>query len=277
VKTKLLTVGRREDGAPLVEFLARRLHISRKKAKALLDARSVFVNRRRTWMARHALQHGDGVEIIEPETPPPRKARLEVLYEDDDYAIVNKKAGTLSNGPGSVEAHCRAEWRIQSLSAVHRLDRDTSGCLLLGKNSRAVEKAIALFRSHKVAKSYHAIAAGKLDRKKMTLNTPIQGRRAVTHVNCLDAGKEASHLQVKTETGRTHQVRKHLASTGHPVLGDRHYFPKVPQTSKSMKIGRQMLHASQLAFESPVTGRKIVAKAPLPHDFRACLKKYGLT
>ena len=131
--------------------------------------------------------------------------------------------------------------------------------------------------TRKVTKSYHAIAAGRIDRKTRRLDAPIDGHRAVTHVHCLDSNRGASHLLVRIETGRTHQIRKHLASTGHPVLGDRHYLPKTPQTPKSVRIGRQMLHASQLAFENPVTGRKVVVKAPLPHDFRACLKKYGLT
>jgi 23S rRNA pseudouridine1911/1915/1917 synthase len=270
-------VGRSEAPVLLVRFLAARLGLSGKKAKALLDGRHVFVNRRRVWMAHHELQTGDRVEVPRAAPRKPVDLRTRTLFEDDHYVVINKPAGTLANGEGSIEELLRTRLRCPALAAAHRLDRDTSGCLLLAKTPGSLEGAVRLFRERRVRKRYHAIVHGALEGKEQTIKTPLNGQEAVTRIRLLDARKAASHLQVAIDTGRTHQIRKHLASIRHPVIGDRYYGIRLPATRQSITVGRQMLHASSLDFEHPVTGRRVRAKAPLPRDFRQCLRSFRLT
>ncbi len=266
-----------EGGMALIEFLARKLGSSKNRAKDLLNARNVFVNRRRVWMARHELNAGDVVQIT--EAVPERKAppRFDVLYEDDDYLVVNKRSGMLSNDFDSVESWLREQLGIPELAAAHRLDRDTSGCLLLAKNAKAFKAVVELFRAQEVKKVYHVVAAGRVEPREQEITIPINGEKAVTKIRTLDSNSRATHLQARIDTGRTHQIRKHLSAIRHPVIGDRFYGTRLPVTDESLKIGRQMLHASTLEFVHPATRRRVYAKAPLPRDFRNCLKMYGLT
>lgn len=276
MKTVEFTVSSKEE-ISLLNFLAIKFDISKKKAKDLLNARNVFVNRRRIWMAQHSLRQGDKVEILQPTVTSEAIDRFTILFQDDDYLIVDKKAGILSNGMNSVEDHLRTQLGLPHLAAAHRLDRDTSGCLLLTKNVRAFESVLSLFRGRCMKKSYHAIVAGRLTPPMQTITTPLEGRRVVTRIKTLNSSAEASHLLVEIETGRMHQIRKHLVSIHHPVLGDKYYGTKTPATDKTLKIPRQMLHASGLEFDHPTTGRKVKANSPLPRDFRNCLKMFRLT
>jgi len=275
MKTRQLTVAGGEDGADLLTFLARSLGVSRKKAKRRLDDRNVLVNGRRIWMAHHLLRAGDRVTCVEsgPSTPP---AAPVPLYEDEDYLIVNKPAGRLSNGPDSVESRLRAQPKFADLKAVHRLDRDTTGCLLCARHAAAFREAVALFRQGAVRKMYHCIVEGALRSPARTLRAPIERQRAVTHIRTLRASRQASHLQARLETGRTHQIRKHLAAIGHPVIGDRRYATRPRATPAALSAQRQMLHAAAIEFRHPRTGRPVRAHAPLPADFRRCLKALRL-
>jgi len=284
MKTIEFTVSPKEEMS-LLNFLAIKLDISKKKAKDLLNARNVFVNRRRIWMARHSLKRGDKVGILQPTVTSgtidrlavqARHERFTILFQDDDYIIVDKKAGILSNGMNSVEDHLRAQLGLPHLTAAHRLDRDTSGCFLLAKNVRAFENVFLLFHGRCMKKTYHAIVAGRLTPPMQTIITPLEGRRAVTRIKALDSSAEASHLLVEIETGRTHQIRKHLVSIHHPVLGDKYYGTKTPVAYKTLNIPRQMLHASGLEFDHPTTGRKVKANSPLPRDFCNCLAMFRL-
>lgn len=276
-KTLQHTVRPAEAGLSLIDFVAIRLAISKRQAKDLLNTRSVLVNRHRVWMARHGLKPNDIVEVQEPEGTPVVPDRLESLYEDDDYLIVDKRPGMLSNGLNSVESTLRVHLHLPSLVAAHRLDRDTSGCLLMAKSAQAFDNVLPLFRRHEVKKTYHVIAAGRVEDSEQIITVPIDGEMAVTRVRTLDANKEASHLIVTIDTGRTHQIRKHLDHIRHPVIGDRHYGTRRAASDKSLKVGRQMLHASSIDFAHPITGRRVFAKAPLPRDFRNGLCTFGLT
>ena len=266
-----------EAGMPLIDFLAVRLAISKRQAKDLLNSRSVFVNRRRVWMGKHELRPNDNVEVQEPEGTPVVPDRLETLFEDDDYVIVDKRPGMLSNGLNSVESSLRAHLHLPALAAAHRLDRDTSGCLLLAKSAKAFDDVLPLFRRHDVKKTYHVIAVRRVDPPEQTISVPVDGERAVTHLRTLDANREASHLQVTIDTGRTHQIRQHLDHIRHPVVGDRHYGTRLAASDKSLQVGRQMLHASSIEFAHPLTHRRVFAKAPLPRDFRNALRAFNLT
>lgn len=280
MKTAQYIVRQDETTMSLLAFLADRLDISKKKAKHLLNARNVFVNRRRIWMARHPLKQHDKVEIVDILEPADRarsRNRSTILFEDDDYLIINKRAGIVSNGPNSLEDRIKAQFDLPLLSVAHRLDKDTSGCLLFAKHKRSLESVLPLFRRHRVKKCYHVIASGRLRPSVQTITTPIEGRRVITHLKTLDSNKDASHLVVTIQTGRIHQIRKHLDSIRHPVLGDRHYETASRLPQKVLHIGRHMLHASKLEFDHPATERKVRVKAPLPRDFRSCLKRFRLT
>jgi len=260
----------------LQDFLAHHLGWSRNKAKALVDSRNVFVNGRRIWMARHALHPGDVVEVpFQPGASQPPDA-VSVLFANRDYVVVDKPPGLLSNGPDSLETDLRRDLGIEALVAVHRLDRDTSGCLLLAKRQESFDRAVDLFKQHRILKLYQAIAAGRLRGPEQTLDKPLDNEPAITHLQVIDSSPLASHLKVRIDTGRTHQIRKHLEGIGHPILGDKAYGTRRVLPAELRHVERQMLHAATLQFESPLDGEKIRVTAPLPGDFTACLGILGL-
>jgi 23S rRNA pseudouridine1911/1915/1917 synthase len=277
MSTRPLIVSPAEAGMPLDIFLARRLKISRKQAKRLLDERLVFVNRRRVWMARHPLEPRDEVEIpAAAAAASSKEAPIPLLYRDADYVIANKPPGLPSNGANSVEEVLRRVLGQPTLEAVHRLDRDTSGCLWLALNPAARLAATSLFKDKQVTKTYHAIVEGRVSAGGVMITTPLDGQPATTHVKVLASTPRASHVKVLIETGRTHQIRKHLASIRHPVLGDKSYLTRAIADDRLRRAPRQMLHASGLAFRHPGTGRTVRLKAPLPGDFKGMLGALGL-
>lgn len=269
-------VQKAQAGKPIQDFLSEWLGLSRNKAKALLDSRQVHLNGHRIWMARHTLRAGDVLEAPLQTAPPQAQARAAILYNGADYVVADKPAGRLSNGPESLEAELRRVLGIDSLAAVHRLDRDTSGCLLLAKRQDAFDRAVDVFRQHRILKVYHAITAGRVPGPEHTVDSPLDREPAVTHLRVLDSSPLASHLSVKIDTGRTHQIRRHLEGIGHPVLGDKTYGLRHVMPPELRHIERQMLHAATLQFESPFNGEKIRVTSPLPGDFAACLKRLRL-
>jgi len=276
MKTERFEVGSGEAGTTLLDFAAARRGCSRNAAKRLLDARVVFVNRRRTWMARHVLRAGDTVEIAAETGAPARGAPLVVLLAEGPYIVVDKPPGVVAVGPASVEERLRAQRDDPRVTALHRLDKDTSGCMLFATRPRVRDAMIGLFRQRQVSKIYHAVCAGRVGGDRRTLRGRLDGKSAITHLEVLSANRAASHLAVRIETGRTHQIRKHLSALGHPVLGDPAYGTRAAQTDRGMRVPRQMLHAASIRFRCPQTGQAIVAKAPLPGDFRACLRAFEL-
>jgi len=264
-----------EDGMILLDFLAGELDLSKRKAKNLLDSKRVFVNRAPVWMARHKLRAGDTVETT-GGTAPRSAAAVRILFQDANYLVADKPSGLLSNGGNSLEAQLRQTRNEPGLLAVHRLDRDTTGCLLFARSREAFDAAVAEFKAHRVRKTYHALVAGRFNVSRFRINRPIDGQRAETVVQTLDSNQEASHVSASIETGRTHQIRRHLALMGHPVLGDLQYGARMPASDKMMKIPRQMLHAAGIELTDPATCRRITAGAPLPPDFRNCLRLYRL-
>lgn len=277
-----------EAGAPLLAFLAEQMQLSNRQAKALLDARKVFVNGQRVWMARHRISPRDRVEIQEVVPACPAVTAQSVLFESPDYLIANKPPGILANvyppqaappatkGPNSMEESLRRELHNPALLAVHRLDRDTSGCLLFAKSAEALALVRPLFVKRQIRKLYQAIVCGCLGAQAREITCRIDGQSARTCVKTLRTNKWASHLQIELETGRTHQIRRHLLAIGHPVLGDQQYGTKRALSPRELAVPRQMLHAAELSFYHPVTGQLIRARSPLPDDFKACLRQFGL-
>ena len=304
-----LTVGRPDSGKSLLDYLATRFGLSRRAAKALIDGRSVWVNRRCVWIAHHALKTGDLVEVLKglnglngskglkgfngskglkgfngskglkgPKDSNGAKSHIRVLVELKDFVVADKPAGLLSNGgPGSVEAILREQLGEPNLQAVHRLDRDTSGCLLFARSYAAYLAAVEVFKTHRVRKEYRAIVVGKFPYVHQRIDAPLDGQPAVSHVLREVAGPDASFLKVRIDTGRTNQIRRHLASVRFPIVGDRTFGLKHARDPRLMAVPRQMLHAAALELPDPVVkGGTIKAHSPLPADFRATLKLFGM-
>jgi len=249
------------------------------------------------------LQPGDQLLISPPQPAPvnliPQDIPLDVAYEDEDVIVVDKPVGMVVHpAPGHPDGtlvnallyHCK-----NSLSGingelrpgiVHRIDRDTSGLLIAAKNDRAHLALAAQLQDHSLFRLYHAVAVGVFRENSGTVNAPIgrhktdrkrmavtpDGREAVTHWQVLDVGNGYSHIICRLETGRTHQIRVHMAYIGHPLLGDMVYGAKKPVPG----LAGQCLHAAQLTFTHPSTGERITVEAPLPDWFQAVLKRYEL-
>ncbi len=272
------TVSVGEQNQELVEFLANRLRTSRKGARRLLDARVVFVNSKRVWMARHVLRAGDEVEVNAPAAAASNTGRpIPLLFQDNTCVVADKPSGITANGPDSLETRLRSRMRRPELIAVHRLDRDTSGCLLCAATAASKQALVELFESRRITKTYHAIVSGRIPKDLREITAPIEGKTAITRLTLLSANRLASHIKLSIETGRTHQIRKHMASIRHPVLGDKVYLTRTQPDPELRRIPRQMLHASSLAFRHPVTGELVRARSPLPPDFTTCLKMLKLT
>lgn len=270
-----LTVQREEAGMPLVDFLAGRLEVSGRKARARLDARYVFVNDRRIWMARHPVRAGDRVEVrAGPE--PGKVETVHILHRDEHLLVADKPPGVLSVGSDSLEARLRRQLDVRTLEAVHRLDRDTSGCLLLAVDTRTRDTLVGAFTARAVDKTYRTIVAGRMVREQQRIERSLEGRTALTELRVIKANERASYLSVRIATGRTHQIRKHLAGIHHPVLGDRQYFTAPQRDPLLRDIPRQMLHAFAIALEHPATGKPLRVEAPLPEDVVAALHRLRL-
>ncbi len=283
-KPKIAVVARDEEGLTLQDFLANRLKVTKRAAKAMIDARVVWVNRKLVWIARHNLKTGDKVAFVvqhhtgaKQDKSTEERPHIRILWQDEWYLAVDKPAGVLTQGRNSAEELLRVQEHNPTIAAVHRLDRETSGVLLFSKNDEALEAAIAMFKTHRVIKIYAAIATGSVDRQNSTLNETLDGERAVTHMKRLQATADASFLSLRIETGRTHQIRRHLSGIRHPILGDRQYGVKQSNDPRFLSVTRQMLHAAEVELPHPmILGQHIKAHAPLPADFRAALKLFGL-
>ena len=290
---QLLTVGRPDDGKNLQQFLSDRLGLSRRAAKAMLDGRSVWVNRRCVWITHHAVHTGDAVEFpkavaVAARSQPgsarekaaysPDRTHVRVLLETPDFVVADKPAGVVScDDPKSVEAILREQLKEPSLQAVHRLDRDTTGCLLFAKSFAAFSAAVEMFKTHRVSKLYHAICVGTFKQAHYTIDAPLDNQPAVSRVTREAATPDASFLRVSIETGRTNQIRRHLASIRFPIAGDRVFGLKTARDPRLLALPRQMLHASTLSLPDPVRPHEeIKAHSPLPADFRRALKMFGM-
>jgi 23S rRNA pseudouridine1911/1915/1917 synthase len=275
---------------------------------------------------RLKLRGGEHIEIIGEPHPAPLKAEaeaipLDVVYEDEDLAVVNKPAGMMVHaGSGQTEdARHRGTLvnallhRFQALSStggelrpgiVHRLDKSTSGLIVVAKNDRAHAALAALFSGRKIHKTYLALVHGAVERAKGTIaaavsRDPLRRTRMTTRPN-ENARSAVSHyevlrslttrfgrftlVRVKIETGRTHQIRVHMASIGHPVVGDTLYggagqLTAAPRAGRGkseperIRLSRNFLHAARLEFMHPATGKPIVLEAPLPEELNALLAR----
>ena len=277
------------------KFLSRELaDLSRSYIQKLLKEQNILVNGK-VVKANYKLSAGDSVEVEIPDPEPldilPEDIPLDILYEDDDILVVNKPKGMVVHpAPGhythtlvnAVMFHCGKDLSgingVLRPGIVHRIDMDTTGSLLICKNDVAHQILAEQLKDHSITRRYHAVVTGNLksdtgtvnaaigrhptDRKKMSTksNSP---RSAVTHYKVLERFGDYTYIECELETGRTHQIRVHMASIGHPILGDKIYGPaKCP-----FKLEGQTLHAKILGITHPSTGKYMEFDAPLPEYF----------
>ena len=273
--------------------------ISRSRWKQLIEAGHVLLNGVAVRKSNTALSSGSELRCDLPEPEPvglvATDIPLAILYEDADLIVLNKPAGLVVHpAPGhaadtlvnALLHHCSD---LQGIGGelrpgiVHRLDKDTSGVLVVAKNEAAVAALVAQFSSHFVQKEYLALVWGAPKKPTGTVELPVgrhpvhrqkmavteKGRAAATHYEPLAAGPLASLLRVRIETGRTHQIRVHLAHLGHPVVGDSTYGRARQGLPAELNVSRQMLHAHVLKIAHPRDGRPLAFTAPPPPDFLA--------
>ncbi len=288
------------DGKRLDAFLAERIEgMSRAAAAKLIEGGSVLLNGKAAAKSCK-LTGSETVSVTLPEPEPidavPQDIPLDVVYEDEDVIVVNKPSGLVVHpAPGHPDGtlvnallyHCG-----DSLSGiggamrpgiVHRIDRDTSGLIIAAKNDAAHRALSAQLKDHTLARTYECIVVGAPREDSGTVDAPIArdprdrkrmaviagGREAVTHWEVVARFAGYTHLRCRLETGRTHQIRVHMAYIGHPILGDTVYGAKKPVPG----LTGQCLHASGLRFIHPRTGETVELVCPLPDEFTAMLNK----
>lgn len=271
------TIERRQEDSSLQDFLAETLKLSKRRSKQLLDSRQVWVNGKLVWMTHHSLHRDDVVEaVVASDLTAKRVKPIRILVEQHGFLVVDKPVGVLSIGKQSVEERLRRQLNQPALRVVHRLDRDTSGCLLVAVDEARFAEAVAVFKTRRVRKIYHAIVASKVLEENFTIDLPLDGKPARTHVKRVRSNDSSGHVQVRIETGRTHQIRRHLSMVRLPVVGDRRYGLKTSRDPGLQQATRQMLHSAEV--EMPLSGdtERVRAFAPLPADFHQCLKRLRL-
>lgn len=296
---KLIIVDEDTTKKRIDAYLSEKEEYSRMAIQRLINDGKIIVNGKKI-KASYKVQNGDKIKI-EEEKPKEIELKaqnipLEVLYEDNDIIVVNKPKGMVvhpANGNpdgtlvNAIMAICK-----DSLSGiggeirpgiVHRLDKNTSGAIIIAKNDKAHIALSNQLKNHEIKKTYFALVRGIVKESNATINMPIarskndrkkmavdkNGKEAITHFKVLERFDDCTLLEVNIETGRTHQIRVHLSHIGYPIIGDDVY----SNGKNRWNVKGQCLHAKSLDFKHPITGKQIHIEAPLPKYFTDILKE----
>ncbi len=294
-----LEISAADNGTRLDSYLAEQLEgISRSYLQKLIGDQLILVNQKAV-KANYKIKTGDQLLVQIPEAAPidiqPEPMDLDIVYEDSDLLIVNKPvglvvhpahghySGTLVNG---LLAHCTDLSGINGKmrpGIVHRIDKDTSGLLMIAKNDLAHQHLAEQLKEHSIKRAYYALVQGvisepaglvdapigrhEVDRKKMAV-TFKNSKEARTHYYVKERFARTTFIECRLETGRTHQIRVHMAYLGHPLVGD----PLYGTRKNNLDFPGQALHAYALGFVHPRTGEELYFEAPLPEHFQTVLK-----
>ena len=297
----IIDVSDEETGERIDSFLSGKTEFTRTRIQQLIKNKNITVNGKAT-KSSYKIEENDEIVIEVPEAETteikPENIKIDIVYEDSDIAVINKQAGLVvhpAHGHYSGTLVNAILYHIKDLSGingeirpgiVHRLDKDTSGLIVIAKNDKVHAALTEMFQEKKIRKTYLAILKGKLnksegkivtqigrdknDRKKMTVIDDItKGKNAITNYKVVSQNNLFTLVKVNIETGRTHQIRVHMRHLGYPILGDSVYGRKDNEK-------RQMLHAYKLEFLHPVTGHQMEFTGEIPEDFQKALKKSDL-
>lgn len=282
-----------QSGFTIETLLKQELHYSGRKLQKLTRQKGLFLNKKAAFLKKQ-VKENDVLRILLSADADygvlPEEGALTICYEDDNLFVLNKPPFQLVHPTGWTTAGTLANhlaWHLQkrgvtiTMRPVHRLDRDTSGCILFAKNDQSQFILEQQLKSGRLKRTYTALVHGVVQPASGTIDAPIgehpdhpnrrwvvtQGERAITHYKTIETLSNASLLEVILETGRTHQIRVHLAHLGHPVIGDTMYGLSSPL------INRQALHAGAIIFQKPGDEQTITVTAPLPDDFLQALAR----
>ncbi len=297
---KNVIVNENDKGKRLDIYIAENFNeLSRTMIKKLIESNNILINDKSEKVS-YKVQANDNISIDVPEAKETKlKAQeipLDIIYEDNDIIVVNKPKGMVvhpANGnPDGTLVNAILAICKNSLSGiggelrpgiVHRLDKDTSGLIIVAKNDKAHINMSEQIKERNVKKTYIALVRGNVPEEEATINMPIgrstkdrkkmavtkNGKQAITHFKVLKRYSKYTLLEIKIETGRTHQIRVHMAEIGYPVVGDAVY----SNGKNEFGIEGQMLHAYKLEFMHPITNKHMELTAPLPQYFEEILKK----
>ena len=301
------TVEAQDAGKRLDAFLAENTDLSRSAAAKLIESSAVTVNGKKT-EKKYLIKEGDEAEVILPEVEEyeavPENIPLNVIFEDSDIIVINKPSGMVVHpAPGNYTGtlvnallyHCKDSLSgiggVMRPGIVHRIDKDTSGLLVVAKNDASHRALSEELGYHGIEREYHALVRGgfkeeagtvdlpigrhPVDRKKMAVIKSGEGaREAVTHYEVLRSYGQISYLKLKLETGRTHQIRVHMSYLGHALLGDEVYSgTKIPfEKQHAPLFDGQILHAKRLSLTHPRTGERMTFECELPDNFKKLIE-----
>ena len=288
-----------EESKRIDAYISENTEYSRTAAQRLIEENKIIVNGKKE-KASYKVQNGDKIEIEEePAKEIELKAQdipLEILYEDNDIIVVNKPKGMVvhpANGnPDGTLVNAIMSICKDSLSGiggeirpgiVHRLDKNTSGAIIIAKNDKAHINLSEQLKNHEIKKTYIALVRGIVKENNATINMPIgrskkdrkkmdvdkNGKEAITHFKVLRRYKDCTLLEINIETGRTHQIRVHLSHIGYPIIGDEVY----SNGKNKWNIEGQCLHAKSLDFKHPITEKEMHIEAELPKYFQKILEE----
>ena len=293
------TAAPEDEGIRLDQFLAQRCELTRSRIAQLIEAGFAAVDGKAALKAGIKLRPGQAVCLDVPDVHPPQARAqdipISILYQDEDIAVVDKPCGMVVHPAAGNEEGTLVNALLHHLDGlsgiggemrpgiVHRLDKDTSGLLVVAKNDRAHLSLSRQFKERSMEKHYLAVATGRLPQQQGLIDAPIArhpvdrkrmavvsgGRSSQTAYSVLEELRGATYLDVHLLTGRTHQIRVHMQSIGHPLLGDVIYGVKHP----NVKADRLMLHAHTLRLAHPVNGKTMEFCAPIPQDFARILQR----
>ena len=287
-----------ESNNRIDKFVTENTDLTRSTVQRMIENENILVNGKKTKVA-YKVQIGDVIKVIPEEVQDSHLEAedipLDIIYEDKDILVINKQKGLVVH-PGNgnpngtlvnaILAHCKGELSGIGGEArpgiVHRIDKDTSGLLIIAKNDKAHQIVSEQIKEHKVKKTYRALVRGVIKENTGTIDMPIarskndrtkmavdkDGKNAITHFKVLERFQDYTYIEVNIETGRTHQIRVHMSKIGFPIVGDGTY----SNGKNPFGVEGQMLHSYKLEFVHPITGKNMELTAKLPEYFENVLK-----